>query len=112
MKIDDATFFNLIEVARKDDWVTSTEAKTLGLNGTSLRNEIPNHCTFSHFERRLALDGMREIFEILVMQVRSELDRRGMTLGANVAIDSTPITGKPNDPDAKRPPVFPRCRAR
>jgi len=76
------------------------EAKTLGLNGTSLRNEIPNHCTFSHFERRLALDGMREIFEILVMQVRSELDRRRMTLGANVAIDSTPIAGKANDPDA------------
>ena len=76
------------------------EAKMIGLISRSCKNEIPNHCTFSHFERRLALDGMREIFEILVMQIRSELARRGMTLGTNVAIDSTPVAGKANDPEA------------
>jgi hypothetical protein len=84
------------------------EAKMLGFTYPNGRRIIPNHCTFSHFERRLGIDGMREIFDILVMQIRSDLKRMGMTLGTNVAIDSTPIEGKENDPDTSFNPYYRR----
>jgi len=84
------------------------EAKMLGFTNPNGRRTIPNHCTFSHFERRLGIDGMREIFDILVMQIRTELKRMGMSLGTNVAIDSTPIEGKKNDPDTSFNPYYRR----
>ena len=84
------------------------EAKMLGFTNPNGRRIIPNHCTFSHFERRLGIDGMREIFGILVNQIRTELKRMGMNLGTSVAIDSTPIEGKENDPDTSYNPYYRR----
>lgn len=84
------------------------EAKTLGFNNPNGRRVIPNHCTFTHFERRIGIEGMREVMDILVMQIRTELKRMGMALGTNVAIDSTPIEGRENDPDTNYNPYYRR----
>lgn len=72
------------------------------------RRVIPNHCTFSHFERRLAVDGMREILDVLVREISIQLRQMGFELGANVAIDSTPIAGKESDPDTDYNPYYRR----
>jgi len=82
------------------------EARAIGFNNPNGRRIIPNHCTFTHFERRIGIEGMREILDIFVMQVRTELKRMGMELGSNVAIDSTPIEGKQNDPDTEFNPYY------
>jgi len=82
------------------------EARAIGFNNPNGRRMIPNHCTFTHFERRIGIEGMREILDILVMQIRTELKRMGAELGSNVAIDSTPIEGKQNDPDTEFNPYY------
>jgi len=82
------------------------EARAIGFNNPNGRRIIPNHCTFTHFERRIGIDGMRTILDVLVMQIRTELKRMGIALGTNVAIDATPIEGKQNDPDTSFNPYY------
>jgi hypothetical protein len=82
------------------------EVRAIGFNNPNGRRMIPNHCTFTHFERRIGIEGMREILDILVVQIRTELKRMGVELGSNVAIDSTPIQGKQNDPDTEFNPYY------
>ncbi len=84
------------------------EARIIGFTNPNGRRVVPNHCTLSYFERRLAVDGMKAILDALIKEIAVQLGRMGFELGVNVAIDSTPIAGKESDPDTDFNPYYRR----
>jgi len=84
------------------------EARMLGFHKrTGWKTKMtPDHSTFTCFERRIARVGMRKIMDILVIEIGRKLEQMGMRLGTDVAVDSTPIAGRENDPDAQFNPHY------
>jgi hypothetical protein len=82
------------------------EADMLGFRHLNGKRIVPNHSTFTDFERRLEVDGARQIMDILVIEIQRKLKKMGLDLGVNVAVDSTPIEGKENDPDIQFNPHY------
>lgn len=75
----------------------SEDADFLGFNP----GVTPSHQTITNFiGKRLDVEGLRDIFSILVRTIKDELDAQGISFGESVSIDSTPLKGRKKDPEA------------
>lgn len=64
--------------------------------------EIPDRRTIDHFVwKRLGRTGTNLMLDLMVIELRKNLARRGIRLGRRIAVDSTPLEGMYRDEDAE-----------
>jgi len=83
------------------------EAKLLGFIEVKGELKIPSQQTFNHFVlARLRNEGLYDIFDSLVLELKDKMSMLGLQLGKTVSVDSTPLSSMKNDKDAKYNPHY------
>lgn len=79
------------------------DAKHVGFeNNGNGKPKIPDRRTFRHWENvRIDIKILKKAMDKSIIALRKELEKQGITLGKNIAIDSTPLKSLFKDKDAK-----------
>lgn len=79
------------------------DAKHVGFeNNGNGRPKIPDRRTFRHWENvRVNNKTLEKAMDKSIIEIRKNLEKQGIKLGKNIAIDSTPLESLFNDDDAK-----------
>ena len=90
-----------LETKLNNSWRDSVP-RNLGFREVEGAVEIPDRRTIDHFIwKRLGRTGTNLVLDLMVIELRRRLARRGVRLGRRIAVDSTPLEGMFGDEDAE-----------